>query len=149
MFASYVNQSGVEESSFSPGGSSGSSSENVPASSLEMDSQIEDQMGVYEFGNGQVQQLLPDHFSLHHHQMMDGQDFVYQQEDCSAFDGISLGDEMLWSDASDLPSFGSNQHPTAQDQDFGLFSPDDQFRISGTDNWASFDLSTYEIFSTP
>ncbi|KAK6118813.1 hypothetical protein DH2020_047448 [Rehmannia glutinosa] len=106
--------------------------------------------------NNQIQQVIPQ-FSMH--QEIDGQDFVYQ--DCNGFDqmqqGTMLGDELagdvLWSEGTNLPNFGSQLvQPMVQVQDLGLFSPDDQFRISANlvaDNWGSFDLSAYELFSTP
>ncbi|KAL9173036.1 hypothetical protein ABFS82_03G088600 [Erythranthe guttata] len=149
VFANYVNQNAEdndESFSFSPGGSSGSSENNVHqvnGGCLDL---------VNGGGDDQVQQVVPG-FSVH--PGIDGQDFVYQ--DCGdAFDQLQQGilgnhelaaDHMLWSEGTNVPSFGS-QNPTAEVPDFGLFTPDDQFRISA-DNWGSFDLSTYEIFSTP
>ncbi|KAK6115075.1 hypothetical protein DH2020_007344 [Rehmannia glutinosa] len=166
VFAKYVNPNveNHEDYSFSPGASSGSS-DNVQGSSF--DSQIEDvtmfdqyqkvSMDLINDGdNNQIQQVIPQ-FSMH--QEIDGQDFVYQ--DCNGFDqmqqGTMLGDELagdvLWSEGTNLPNFGSQLvQPMVQVQDLGLFSPDDQFRISANlvaDNWGSFDLSAYELFSTP
>ncbi|KAL8459335.1 hypothetical protein ACS0TY_036722 [Phlomoides rotata] len=71
---------------------------------------------------------------------IDGQDFVYQN--FAAFE--VGGDQMLWSEGSDLQSFGSQNEPLMV-QEFEGF---DQ-RMSEnlvTDNWGSFDLSGYEDF---
>ncbi|GFP97815.1 dof zinc finger protein dof3.5 [Phtheirospermum japonicum] len=149
VYAKYVNQNVGVEDSFSPGASSGSS---------EIDSQMEDAT-MFEYqnkvpilgGDDQMQHVLPQ-FSVH--QGMDGQDYVYQ--DFNAFDqmpqgmiGDEIGADVLWSEGTSLPSFGSQVQPAMQVQDFGLISPDDdQFRVSANlvaDNWGSFDLSTYEF----
>ncbi|KAI3464636.1 hypothetical protein Pfo_021299 [Paulownia fortunei] len=160
VFAKYVNQNVENEESLSPGASSGSS-DNVQASSLDMDSQMEDitmfeyqkPMDLISGADDQIQQVLPQ-FSMH--QDIDGQDFVYQDSNAFELQQGILGDELaadiIWSEGTDLPNFGSQSQPMVQVQDFGLFSPDDQFRISAnlvTDNWGSFELSAYELFSTP
>ncbi|KAK4429552.1 Dof zinc finger protein DOF3.5 [Sesamum alatum] len=158
VFAKYVNQNGEnEESSSSPGASSGSS-DNVQASPLDLDSQMED-ITMFEYqkpvdlisggADDQIQQVIPDQFSMHEDHQFNGQDFVYQ--DCNAFDqlqqGIALGDElspdMLWSDGTDLPSFETQQSMMQLQDSFGFITNDEQLRFSAnlvSDNWGSFDL---------
>lgn len=161
VFAKYVNQNVENDESSSPGASSGSS-DNIQASSLDIDSQMED-ITMFEYqkpldlingADDQIQQVIPQ-FSMC--QDITGQDFVYQ--DSNAFElqpqgvlGDELASDILWSEGTSLPNFGFQQQ-MVQVQDFGLFSPDDQLRISAnlvTDNWGSFDyLSACEFYSTP
>ncbi|KAL0314427.1 UNVERIFIED_CONTAM: Dof zinc finger protein DOF3.5 [Sesamum angustifolium] len=162
VFAKYVNQNGEnEESSCSPGASSGSSDHNVQASPLDLDSQMEDMTMFDQYqkvavdlisgGDDQIQQVIPHEFSSMHedHDQFNGQGFVYQ--DSNAFDqvqqGIVLGDElsaeMLWSEGTDLPGFENQQSMMQLQDSFGFITNDEQLRFSAnlvSDNWGSFDL---------
>ncbi|KAH6780273.1 TARGET OF MONOPTEROS 6 [Perilla frutescens var. hirtella] len=87
------------------------------------------------------------------HGCFDGQDFVYQNFDVFEVEGVNLGSsEMLWSEGSNLGSYGCEQPPLMEMQEFEVFSTDDdQLRMSQEnlmtdDNWGSFDLSAYENF---
>ncbi|XP_073315882.1 dof zinc finger protein DOF3.5 [Primulina huaijiensis] len=100
----------------------------------------------------QLQQVIPQASSTF--EGINGQDFVYQS--CGDLEmqsilGEELAGNLVWSDDMNLANFGS-QESTAQIQDFGLFSADNELRIPANrvhDNWGSFDLSGYEIFSRP
>lgn len=100
-------------------------------------------VGLINGADDQLQQV---------HECIDGPDFVYQNFGGFEVDGLlgtELGGETLWSECSDLQSFGSQQPMVQQLQEFEVFSTDDQLRVSEnlvTDNWASFDLSGYENF---
>ncbi|KAH6824079.1 hypothetical protein C2S53_004045 [Perilla frutescens var. hirtella] len=178
VFAKYVNQNleNVDESSaFSPGASTGSSSDNVQASStfdVDNDSQFEDindnnnnnnnfnnNNNTSRFvGDDQMQQAAVPQMSTCHD--VSGQQFVYG--DCSGFElqlqqGVlcdELSPDILWSEGTTLPNLGFQQQPMVQVEDCGLFAADDydQLRISAnlvSDNWGSFDLSAYDFYSTP
>ncbi|CAI9763970.1 unnamed protein product [Fraxinus pennsylvanica] len=164
VFANYLNQnvenneekSGGEGSS-SPGASYASSSE-VQASSLDIDSRLEDALFEYQktvepvdfIDTAQFQEvLITDHLSNIHEenvQMDHNPDDLKLQ--------TMLGDELrpeIWSDSPNLPDFPC-QLPMLQFHDFEVFSPNDQLRISAnldSNIWGSFDLSAHELFSGP
>ncbi|KAI3460499.1 hypothetical protein Pfo_017162 [Paulownia fortunei] len=152
VFAKYVNQN-VENDESCGAGASFASSDNVKASSLDIDSQIED-APLFEYRKPVDLISGADDQLQQGHEYVDGQDFVYQN--CNAFElegilGTEVAGDMLWSEGTNLPSFGSQQSMLHL-QDFEIFSPDDQLRISANlanDNWGSFDLSGYEIFTRP
>lgn len=100
----------------------------------------------------QLQQVIPQASSTF--EGINGQDFVYPNCGDLEMQGI-LGEEpagdLVWSSDMNLVNFGS-QESTTQIQDFGLISADDELRIPENlvhDNWGSFDLSGFEIFSKP
>ncbi|KAL6524990.1 hypothetical protein OROMI_030583 [Orobanche minor] len=180
VYAKYVNPNFGNEESSSPGASSGSSADNnMGGSSLDhgTDGQIEDVAMMSEYqemlpvdlisgGDDQIQQLVPQ-FSAE--QEIDGRDFAGQDFDDGGFEmmthqqlgmgmigdqALSAAADVLWSEeGAALPNYGSQVQPVMQQvQDFGLFSPDDQFRISANlvvDNLGSFDPSTYGFFFNP
>ncbi|KAL2503678.1 dof zinc finger protein DOF3.5-like [Abeliophyllum distichum] len=165
VFANYLNQNvenneekSVGEESSSPGASYASSSE-IQATSLDIDSQLEDALFEYQklaepvdfIDTAQFQQvLIPDHVSnIHQENVQEFMDHNPNDFKLQTMLGDELGPE-IWSDGPNLPNFPS-QLPMEQFQDFEVFSPDDhQLRISAnleSNNLGSFDLSGYEIFS--
>ncbi|XP_073128176.1 dof zinc finger protein DOF3.5-like [Henckelia pumila] len=164
VFAKYLNRDDVEIVHDQESYSQASSYDNID-SQVEGFSARSDRNGepsdFVDAGHGhgdhdqdQLQQVIPQSSSAF--EGINGQDFVYQN--CGDLEmqgmlGEELAGDLVWSDHHDinLASFGSEES-TAQIQDFGLFSADDELRISANlvhDNWGSFDLSGYEIFSRP
>ncbi|CAI9778038.1 unnamed protein product [Fraxinus pennsylvanica] len=165
VFANYLNQnvgnneekSGGESSS--PGASYASSSE-IQASSLDMDSQLEDALFEYQkpvepvdfIDTAEFQEvLIPDHLSNIHEE--NGPEFMDHNPNNFRLKTM-LGDELgpeIWSDVPNLLNFPC-QLPMVQFQDFEAFLTDDQSRLSAnleSNNWGSFDMSGYEFFSVP
>ncbi|KAL8515188.1 hypothetical protein ACS0TY_014050 [Phlomoides rotata] len=154
VFAKYVNQDGENEEYSSSLGASSGSSENFQASSLEIDSRQMEDITMFEYQkptfndqNMQQQQVISQ-------DIITGQELVFQDPKAFELEQGVLCDElvadmnmMLGLESTTLPTIGSQQ-PLVQVEDYGLFSPDDQLRISA-DNWASFDLSAYDFYSTP
>ncbi|KAL6511962.1 hypothetical protein OROGR_021559 [Orobanche gracilis] len=162
--------SSAENNSYNIGGSSSDHSTDGQIEDVAMMSEYQEMMSVDLIsgrGDEQIQQLIPQ-FPVD--QEIDGRpDFAWQDFD-GGFETMSyqqqqlgmgmIGDQVLaaanvlWSEeGATLPEFGSQVQPVMQQvQDFGLFSPDDQFRIFENlvvDSLGSFDSSTYGFFFNP
>ncbi|CAK9134735.1 unnamed protein product [Ilex paraguariensis] len=144
VFANYLNQDsgfgnkiGGDESSIGA-----NSSSNSTPNSLDLVRELEDVM--IECQETQFLSGLPQVFVGEEN--VDGA----MVHDPNAFElqsllGDGLEQENSWPDGPSMENFGWQQ-------EFGTLSTDDQLRISAnliSNNWSSFDLSDYEIFSRP